>query len=150
MTTPRLRATLTGISDAEVDVVVTSTRIKGLASHQEPIARRDTWIAYVSPTSWKPLYVVRAEAGHWVPSGATERFRTQWYRDGIAAAESLGAHSVGFATGPADPGVWPLDDWVRLALTALRGTPSRLNEIVFCCNSPGGLEAFAAGIIRTS
>jgi hypothetical protein len=147
---PRLRATLTSISEAEVDLVITSARVKGLASQQEPIARRAEWIAYVSPAAWTPLYVVRADAGHWQPSGAGEYLRAQWYRVGLQAADLLGAHTVGFATGPADPGVWPLEDWVRIAMTSLRGTPTQVREVNFCCNSPGGLEAFAAGIIRTS
>jgi len=146
----RIKATLTDIVSADVDLVVTSARIPGLASEQLPVARSEDGIVFESPIDWRPRYVVRADAGHWQQSGAHDYLRARWYRTGLGFADQLTLRRVGFATGADDPGVWPLDDWVRLALTTLRGTPTSVTDVVFCCPSPGGVEAFAAGIVRTN
>ena len=148
--TLHLRAALTSIEHSEVELVVTSSRIKGLDPNQIPVATGADWQVYHAPREWPAQYVLRAKAGHWQPNSQSDHVRRQWYRTGLAVAEQLRVRSLGFATGPSDPGVWPLDEWVLLAITSIRGTPTHLTEVVFCCSSPGGLEAFAAGIIRSS
>lgn len=131
-----LRATLTPIEFGDVDVVVTTKARKGttkglvVEEHHEP---RDTsWTLYAAPQNWTPRYVVRARGGHWTPNGSEDHVRRQWYRTGLAVADQLQARSIGFATGPHDPGIWPLDEWVNLALSVVRGTPTHVNVVEFC------------------
>jgi O-acetyl-ADP-ribose deacetylase len=66
------------------------------------------------------------------------------YRESLRVADELGARTVAFPAISAGVYGWPLDDAARIAVTTVRGTPTRVETVRFVLFSDEILTAFQA------
>ena len=66
------------------------------------------------------------------------------YREALAVADELGARTVAFPAVSAGIYGWPLDDAARIAVHAVRDTPTQVREARFVLFSDDVLAAFQA------
>lgn len=67
---------------------------------------------------------------------------TSCFRESLRVADELGVKSIAFPAVSAGIYGWPIDDAARVALRAVRGTPTRVDEIRFVLFGPDAYAAF--------
>ncbi|SHL32267.1 O-acetyl-ADP-ribose deacetylase (regulator of RNase III), contains Macro domain [Pseudonocardia thermophila] len=66
------------------------------------------------------------------------------YRESLRVADELGAATVAFPAVSAGVYGWPMDDAARIAVTAVRDTPTSVSEVRFVLFTDDALAAFTA------
>ncbi|MFG3546072.1 O-acetyl-ADP-ribose deacetylase [Streptomyces sp. NPDC047725] len=68
------------------------------------------------------------------------------YRESLRVADELGARTVAFPAVSTGVYRWPMDDAARIAVEAVRATPTAVEEVRFVLFDDRAYEAFAAQI----
>jgi O-acetyl-ADP-ribose deacetylase len=70
------------------------------------------------------------------------------YRSVLAAADEVLATTVAMPALGSSVTYWPLEDAARIAVTTLRGTPTRVGTLTLLLPSAAGLETYAEALVR--
>ena len=90
------------------------------------------------PARW----VIHTAGPVYSPGQDRSRLLASCYRESLRVADELGARSVAFPAVSAGIYGWPADDAARIAVTAVRGTSSQVEEARFVLFTPDLLGAF--------
>ena len=66
------------------------------------------------------------------------------YRNSLAVADELGAATVAFPAISTGVYRWPVDDAARIAVQAVRDTPTEVREVIFVLFGQAAYQAFAS------
>lgn len=84
-----------------------------------------------------PVYAKREDRSHLLASA---------YRESLRVADELGAKTVAFPAISAGVYGWPADDAARIAVSAVRDTPTSVDEVRFVLFSQPMFDEFAAAL----
>lgn len=68
------------------------------------------------------------------------------YREALAVADSLGAHTVAFPAVSAGAYGWPIEDAAQIAVSTVQQTPTDVQHVIFVLFSRQALEAFEVAL----
>jgi O-acetyl-ADP-ribose deacetylase (regulator of RNase III) len=72
------------------------------------------------------------------------------YRESLRVADEIGAETVAFPAVSAGIYGWPMDDAARIAVTTVRGTPTRVREARFVLFTRDAYTAFDQALLSIS
>lgn len=91
------------------------------------------------PARW----VIHTVGPTWAKTKDKSGLLADCYRNSLAVADELGAHSVAFPAVSAGVYRWPIKDAARIAVATVRGTATSVREVRFVLFSDTAYAAFA-------
>ncbi|MEV5339662.1 O-acetyl-ADP-ribose deacetylase [Streptomyces sp. NPDC052676] len=91
-------------------------------------------------------WVIHTVGPVWSPTEDRSALLASCYRESLRVADELGARTVAFPAISTGVYRWPLDDAARIAVEAVRGTPTAVEEVRFVLFDDRAYAAFAAQV----